>query len=56
MYFAVAAGSGAIFLVHGLKGLRPGSCQRRARAEFLASIAYLVVLLSVLVIDHARFV
>ena len=56
MYFAVAAGSGAIFLVHGLKGLRPGSCQRWARAEFLASIAYLAVLLSVLVIDHARFV
>lgn len=55
-YFAVAAISGAIFLAHGLKGLRPASSERWARAEFIGSLAYLVVLLSVLVLDHARYV
>src|SRR3989440_3413005 len=56
MYFAVAACSGAVFLAHGLKGLRPASYERWARAEFIGSLAYLVVLLSVLVLDHARYV
>jgi len=56
MYFAVAACSGAVFLAHGLKGLRPASSERWARAEFIGSLAYLVVLLSVLVLDHARYV
>jgi heme O synthase-like polyprenyltransferase len=56
MYFAVAACSGAVFLAHGLKGLRPASSERWARAEFIGSLAYLVVLLSVLVLDHARSV
>ncbi|MFL5312197.1 MAG: heme o synthase [Myxococcales bacterium] len=55
-YFAVAACSGAVFLAHGLKGLRPTSSERWARAEFIGSLAYLVVLLSVLVLDHARYV
>jgi heme o synthase len=55
-YFAVAAISGAVFLAHGLKGLRPASSERWARAEFIGSLAYLVVLLSVLVLDHARYV
>jgi len=53
MYLAVAASSGALFLAHGLKGLRPRSCERWARAEFVGSLAYLVVLLCVLVLDHA---
>ncbi len=56
IYFAVAASSGAVFLAHGLKGLRPASSERWARAEFIGSLAYLVVLLSVLVLDHARSV
>jgi heme O synthase-like polyprenyltransferase len=56
MYFAVAACSGAVFLAHGLKGLRPASSERWTRAEFIGSLAYLVVLLSVLVLDHARYV
>ena len=56
VYFAVAASSGAIFLAHGLKGLRPASSERWARAEFVGSLAYLVVLLSALVLDHARSV
>jgi protoheme IX farnesyltransferase len=55
-YFAVAAISGAVFLAHGLKGLRPAPSERWARAEFIGSLAYLVVLLSVLVLDHARYV
>lgn len=54
LYFAVAAIAGAAFLAHGLKGCQPASCERWARAEFVGSIAYLVVLLSVLVLDHAR--
>ena len=54
--YAVAACSGAVFLAHGLKGLRPASYERWARAEFIGSLAYLVVLLSVLVLDHARYV
>jgi protoheme IX farnesyltransferase len=53
MYLAVAASSGALFLLHGLKGLRPRSSDRWARAEFVGSLAYLVVLLCVLVLDHA---
>jgi protoheme IX farnesyltransferase len=53
MYLAVAATSGALFLLHGLKGLRPRSSERWARAEFVGSLAYLVVLLCVLVLDHA---
>jgi protoheme IX farnesyltransferase len=52
MYLAVAASSGALFLAHGLKGLRPRSSQRWARAEFVGSLAYLVVLLCVLVLDR----
>jgi protoheme IX farnesyltransferase len=56
MYFAVAACSGAVFLAHGLKGMRrPASTERWARAEFIGSLAYLVVLLSVLVLDRARY-
>ena len=53
MYLAVAASSGALFLLHGLRGLRPHSSERWARAEFVGSLAYLVVLLCVLVLDHA---
>ena len=55
LYFAVAAASGAIFLAQGVKGLRKGACEGWARREFFASLAYLVVLLSALVVDHARF-
>jgi len=56
MYFAVAASSGAVFLAHGLKGLRAAPSERWARAEFIGSLAYLVALLSVLALDHARCV
>jgi protoheme IX farnesyltransferase len=53
VYLAVAASSGALFLAHGLKGLRPRSSERWARAEFFGSLAYLVVVLCVLVLDRA---
>ncbi len=56
VYFATALLSGALFLGHGIHGLRTKTSKRWARTEFLASLAYLTVLLVVLAVDHARLV
>jgi protoheme IX farnesyltransferase len=53
LYFATALLAGALFVAHGLNGLRPASGPRWARKEFALSLAYLTVLLGALVIDHA---
>jgi len=51
MYFAVAACSGAVSW-RTVSRITAGFLERWARAEFIGSLAYLVVLLSVLVLDH----
>jgi len=51
-YLAAALISGALFLWYGLRGLRPESGSRWARTEFLASLAYITILLAGLVVDH----
>ncbi len=56
VYFATALVSGALFLGHGIHGLRAKTDKRWARTEFVASLAYLTVLLVVLAVDHARLV
>jgi protoheme IX farnesyltransferase len=53
LYFATALFAGALFVAHGLDGLRPATGPRWARKEFALSVAYLTVLLGALVIDHA---
>jgi protoheme IX farnesyltransferase len=53
LYFATALFAGALFVAHGLNGLRPATGPRWARKEFALSLAYLTVLLGALVIDHA---
>ena len=53
LYFATALLAGALFVAHGLNGLRPATGPRWARKEFALSLAYLTVLLGALVIDHA---
>jgi protoheme IX farnesyltransferase len=53
-YLVAAAASGALFLAHGLQGLRPVPLERWARNEFLGSLAYLTVLLAVLLFDQAH--
>jgi len=53
-YLVAAAGSGALFLAHGLRGLRTDPGERWARTEFLGSLAYLTVLLAVLLFDAAH--
>jgi len=52
VYLVAAAGSGALFLAHGIQGLRTDSGERWARIEFLGSLAYLTVLLAVLLLDR----
>ena len=52
VYLAAALVSGALFFWYGLRGLRPESGPRWARTEFLASLAYITVLLAVLVVDR----
>ncbi|OLE62240.1 MAG: protoheme IX farnesyltransferase [Deltaproteobacteria bacterium 13_1_20CM_2_69_21] len=52
VYLVAAAGSGALFLAHGIQGLRTDSVERWARIEFLGSLAYLTVLLAVLLLDR----
>ena len=56
LYFATALVSGGLFLGHGIHGLRAKTDKRWARTEFVASLAYLTVLLVVLAVDHARLV
>jgi protoheme IX farnesyltransferase len=56
LYFATAFFAGALFVAHGLNGLRPAAGPRWARKEFVLSLAYLTVLLGALVIDHAEVV
>jgi protoheme IX farnesyltransferase len=56
LYFATALFAGALFVAHGLNGLRPATGPRWARKEFALSLAYLTVLLGALVIDHAGVV
>jgi heme O synthase-like polyprenyltransferase len=56
VYFAAALVSGALFLDHGIHGLRGKTGRRWARNEFLASRGYVTLLLAVLVVDHAYFV
>jgi len=56
LYFATAFFAGALFVAHGLNGLRPATGPRWARKEFALSLAYLTVLLGALVIDHAGVV
>jgi len=56
VYFSAALVSGALFLGHGIHGLRTKADKRWARNEFLASLGYVTVLLAVLVVDHAYFV
>jgi protoheme IX farnesyltransferase len=51
LYFATALFAGALFVAHGLNGLRPATGPRWARKEFALSLAYLTVLLGALVID-----
>ncbi|HWE22729.1 MAG TPA: heme o synthase [Myxococcales bacterium] len=51
VYLVAAVASGGLFLAYGMKGLRPESSDRWARNEFLGSVAYLTVLLSVLLLD-----
>jgi protoheme IX farnesyltransferase len=51
-YLIAALISGALFLWYGLRGLRPESGSRWARNEFLASLAYITILLTGLVVDH----
>ncbi len=53
VYFDAALVSGALFLGHGVHGLRAKTGKRWARNEFVASIGYVTVLLAVLVVDHA---
>ncbi len=53
VYFAAALVSGALFLGHGVHGLRAKTGKRWARNEFVASLGYVTVLLAVLVVDHA---
>jgi heme o synthase len=52
VYLVAAAISGALFLFHGLQGLRGEQGERWARNEFLGSVAYLAVVLAVLLLDH----
>lgn len=52
-YFAAALVSGALFLGHGVHGLRPKTGRQWARNELVASLGYVTVLLAVLVLDHA---
>ena len=56
LYFATALVSGALFLGHGIRGLHAKTGRRWARNEFIASLAYLTVLLVALAIDHAHLV
>jgi len=56
VYFSAALVSGALFLGHGIHGLRTKADKRWARNEFLASLGYVTVLLAVLGVDHAYFV
>ncbi len=56
LFFAAALLSGALFLGYGIHGLRAKSGKRWAPNEFLASLAYVTILLAVLVVDHACFV
>ncbi len=56
LYFATAFFAGALFVAHGLNGLRPATGPRWARKEFALSLGYLTVLLGALVIDHAGVV
>jgi len=51
-YLAAALISGALFFWIGLRGLYPESGPRWARNVFLASLAYITVLLAGLVVDH----
>lgn len=52
IYLAAAVVSGALFLALGIHGLRADPVDRWARKEFLGSLAYLTVLLSVLLLDR----
>jgi heme o synthase len=56
VYFGTALVSGSLFLGHGIHGLRAKTGKRWAQNEFLASLAYLTILLAMLVIEHAYFV
>jgi len=51
-YLAAALISGALFFWNGLRGLHCDSGPRWARNEFLASLAYITILLAGLVADH----
>jgi protoheme IX farnesyltransferase len=53
LYFVTALCAGALFVAHGLNGLRPSTGPRWARNEFALSLAYLTLLLGALVLDHA---
>jgi len=53
VYLVSAVVSGALFLGHGIQGLRSDSGERWARTEFLRSLAYLTVLLAVLLLDRS---
>jgi len=52
VYLVSAVASGALFVALGIQGLRADPCERWARREFLASLAYLTVLLAVLLLDR----
>jgi heme o synthase len=51
-YLVAAAASGALFLAVGARGLRSDPPGKWARTEFLASLAYLAVLLAALLLDR----
>jgi heme o synthase len=52
VYLAASLVSGALFVAYGLQGIRRKPGIRWARNEFLASLAYITVLLAALVVDH----
>ena len=56
LYLVTALVSGALFLGHGIYGLGAKRSKRWARTEFLASLAYLTVLLIALAVDQARLI